>query len=69
MAVKGTVRSVLSLEVLGSRRNTAGKVCLPEYPIGPIHEEGLDRGCHVHSTRVHDGTATGTWLGRVYMRS
>ena len=69
MAVKGTVRSVLSLEVLGSRRNMAGKVPLPEYPIGPVQEEGLDRGCHVHSTQVHDGTAAGTWLGCVYMRS
>ena len=69
MAVKGTVRSVQSLEGLGSRRNMAGKVPLPEYPTGLVHEEGLDRGCHVHSTRVHDGTAAGTWLGRVYMRS
>ena len=42
MAVKGTVRSALSLEVLGSRRNMAGKVPLPEYPIGPVQEEGLD---------------------------
>ena len=50
MAVKETVRSVLSLEVTGQQQVHGWESASANVPIGLTQEKGLDTGCHVHST-------------------
>ena len=48
MAVKGTVRSVLSLEVTGQQQVYGWESTSAKVPIGLTQEKGLDMRYHVY---------------------